>query len=110
MPNKKKENEWEKKLRDSTKIRLLGLLMIVYALQLINDEKGIDSAVENFIKGNKALVKTLLSTQKKEMIEEVEKMKVDLREKNEMLPNVYHRCKGYNQAISNILQKMKEGE
>ena len=37
MPNKKKENEWEKKLRDSTKIRLLGLLMIVYALQLIND-------------------------------------------------------------------------
>ena len=73
MPNKKKKNEWEKKLRDSTKIRLLGLLMIVYALQLINDEKGIDSAVENFIKGNKALVKTLLPKDRVELWEKCEK-------------------------------------
>ena len=99
-----KENEWEKKLRDSTKIRLLGLLMIVYALQLINDEKGIDSAVENFIKGNKALVKTLLSTQKKEMIEKI----MNDEELWEYLRNPIHIS--VKNRIEYVLQKMKEGE
>ena len=95
MLNKKKESEsWEITLWE----------YLVFYLNLDGRKKRTKKRYYMLSR----FIRTLLSTQKKEMIEEVEKMKVDLREKNEMLPNVYHRCKGYNQAISNILQKMKE--